>query len=88
MVFQEGNYIKVNSSTNKKTSAFYIKLTCNQCTVDYLIGYDGSRYGQIGSFTCKCGAIFQLNDRDGYLSPVSVFHNGEMVEEIQPFLGE
>ncbi|WP_316568199.1 hypothetical protein [Neobacillus sp. YIM B06451] len=88
MVYQEGHYIKINSATNKKTSAFYINFTCNLCSENYVIGYDNSRYGQIGSFSCKCGATYYVNDLDGYLSPVTVYYNSIRVAEVQPYPGD
>lgn len=88
MVFNKGRYIKINSATNKKTSVFYFHFTCQLCSEDYVIGYDSSRYGQIGSFSCKCGAAYHVTDLDGYLSPVTVYHNSNKVAEITPYLSD
>lgn len=88
MVNPKGHYIKINSATNKETLAFYIHFTCQLCDEDYVIGYDNSRYGQIGSFSCKCGAAYHVTDLDGYLSPVTVFRNSNKVAEITPSLGD
>ncbi len=86
MVYHKDYYIKINSSSNQNTSAFYFDYICHLCSENYVIGYDHSRYGQIGSFSCECGAAYFVNDLDAYLSPVTIYHNSIRVAEVQPYL--
>ena len=59
------NYLKISNYGNGEGSVFYYDFICPACQQEILLGTDGSRYGNVGGFSCiNCGEKFHATDDD------------------------
>ncbi|SFC97131.1 hypothetical protein [Clostridium uliginosum] len=84
MIYQDDQYIKI-SGYIKKEATVKFDFICHKCQKKTIIGYDMSRYGQVGEFVCNCGVKYNVTDNDVYKSPVKIWCDGNFINEIQTY---